>query len=66
MCKVVRNEVEMLVVFADDDKMVTESIDRAVTHVVEYFMTKEIILSTAESNCTWRNVSQIYFSSRCF
>lgn len=61
MCKVVRNEVEMLVVFADDDKMVTESIDRAVTHVVEYFMTKEITLSTAES-CTGGMVSQMITS----
>ncbi len=61
MCKFVRNEVEMLVVFADDDKMVTDSIDRVVTDVVEYFMTNEITLSTAES-CTGGMVSQMITS----
>ena len=61
MCKFVRNEVEMLVVFADDDKVVTDSIDRVVTDVVEYFMTKKITLSTAES-CTGGMVSQMITS----
>jgi len=61
MCKVVRKEVRRTVIFADDDKMVTDSIDRKVNGVVEYFMTKGITLSTAES-CTGGMLSMMITS----
>ena len=48
-------------VFADDDKMVTECIDRVVKRVVEYLKTKEITLSTAES-CTGGMLSMMITS----
>lgn len=43
--------------FADDDKMVTKSLDNAAKSVVSCFMTKGITLSTAES-CTGGMVGQ--------
>lgn len=51
MCKTVRNEVEVLMDFANGDKMVTESLDNVAKAVVSCLMTKGITLSTAES-CT--------------
>lgn len=48
-------------VFANDDKMVTSSIDRVAINVVEYLLTKNITLSTAES-CTGGMVSQMITS----
>lgn len=48
-------------IFADDDKMVTGCIDRAVSGVVEYLKTKGITLSTAES-CTGGMLSQMVTS----
>ncbi len=47
--------------FANDNKMVTASIDRVTKSVVSYFMTKGITLSTAES-CTGGMVSQMITS----
>lgn len=57
----VGKEVRKLMVFADDDKMVTECIDIVAKRVVEYFMTKEITLSTAES-CTGGMLSMMITS----
>ena len=57
MCKSVRKEVEVLMEFAEGDKMVTKSIDNAAKAVVSYFMTKGISLSVAES-CTGGMISE--------
>lgn len=51
----------MFVKFAYDDKMVTSCIDRVANRVVEYLMTRKIILSTAES-CTGGMLSMMITS----
>ena len=56
--QIVRKEVESLMDFADDDKMVTKAIDNVTRAVVSCLMTKGITLSTAES-CTGGMVGEL-------
>lgn len=57
MCIIQNNRGGSPVYFAEDDKLVTKTLDIVTARVVEYMIAKSITLSTAES-CTGGMVSQ--------